>query len=582
MATIPSKISTYIVRDIKLEKTPAEKTIDFLRNEILGNDFFFETPYGKRLMTYADYTASGRSLAFIENYLLLIQRSYANTHTEDDVTGRTMTNLLHRAEHLIKRSFNAEENCYIIACGTGSTGAISKIQEILGLYIPPATKTRLNKPVHELVDEKKSPIIFVGPFEHHSNDVMWRETIGKVIEVELTADGLIDLNDLEKKVSNPEYKHRDKIGSFSAASNVTGVLAPVYDIAKILHKYGAIACFDFAACAPYIEINMNKDDESYLDAVFLSPHKFLGGPGSSGILVFNKRLYNHDIAPTFAAGGTVDFVSSDAYDFIKDVEAREKPGTPGILQTIKASLAITLKGEIGIDNIEEVERKFIHTVFRRLSKNPNIEILGNKDPDKRIAIFSLNIKHVNTSRFIHPKFVTRLLNDLFGIQSRAGCSCAGPYGHRLLNITSDRSNKYRRVIQEGIQCIKPGWIRVNFHYTLTTNDVNFILDALEFIAEYGHLFIRQYILDYKTGEWKHKEFVDKDLLSEPTIQNVLDMSSTDWVKPKPVDRKELYTTYMSDALRLAKRIQNLDEVKFSKFDNPSVEEIRFFNFVNIE
>ena len=557
-------------------------TFDFLRNEIIGNDFFFETPYGRRLMTYADYTASGRSLAFIEQYLLHIQRSYANTHTEDDVTGRTMTNLLHKAEYLIKDAFNANENCYIIACGTGATGAISKIQEILGVYIPPAAKTRLKKPIHELVSEQNLPIIFVGSFEHHSNDIMWRETIGKVIEIDLNEEGLIDLSDLEKKVSNPEYKDKYKIGSFSAASNVTGVLAPVYDIAKILHKHGAIACFDFAACAPYVEINMNKDDESYLDAVFISPHKFLGGPGSSGILVFNKQLYNHDIAPTIAAGGTVDYVSSFGYDFTKDVEAREKPGTPGILQTIKASLAITLKEAIGINNIEEIERRYIHTVFERLSKNPNIEVLGNQDPNNRIAIFSLIIKHSNNGCYIHPKFATRLLNDLFGIQSRAGCSCAGPYGHRLLNIDLNLSEKYRRVIQEDIQCIKPGWIRVNFHYTLTTTDVIFILEALEFIAEYGYLFINQYILDIKTGEWKHKEFVDKDISFAPTIQNVLDMALKDSFEQIDVNRKELYKEYMSEALIFAKIMQNLSEIKFSRFTNPRVEELRFFNFVNIE
>lgn len=555
-------------------------SLEFLRIETIGNDFFFETPYGRRLMTYADYTASGRSLGFIEKYLLHIQRGYANTHTEDDVTGRTMTNLLHQAEYLIKKAFNADKNCYIIACGTGATGAINKIQEILGLYIPSATKERLEKPVHDLVKEKNTPIIFVGPFEHHSNDIMWRETIGQVIEVELTADGLVDLHDLEEKVSDPKYNDRFKIGTFSAASNVTGILAPVYDIARILHKHGAIACFDFAACAPYVEINMNKDDESYLDAVFISPHKFLGGPGSNGILVFNKKLYHHDIPPTIAAGGTVDFVSSFGYDFIKDVEAREKPGTPGILQTIKASLAIMLKDAVGIDNIEKIEQEYIHIAFKRLSENSNIEILGNKDPKKRIAIFSLLIKHANTSRYIHPKFGTRLLNDLFGIQSRAGCSCAGPYGHRLLNVNSELSNKYRQVIQEGVQCIKPGWIRVNFHYTKTYTDVNYILDALEFIAKYGHLFITQYVLDSKSGEWKHNNFEDNDILFEPTIENVLDMPLDEYFKQNPVDRKELYRKYFSEAEKIVKRLENQHEVNYSKFDDPKVEELRFFNFID--
>lgn len=557
-------------------------TFDFLRNDTIGNDFFFETPYGRRLMTYADYTASGRSLVFIEKYLLHIQRSYANTHTEDDVTGRTMTGLLHQAEHLIKKAFNAEENCYLIASGTGATGAISKLQEILGLYIPSATKKRIQPSLQQLVADNQVPLIFIGPYEHHSNDIMWREIIGEVVEIDLTTDGLLDLHDLEQKASDPKYQDRFKVGSFSAASNVTGVLSPVYEIARILHKYGAIACFDFAACAPYIPIDMNKDEESYLDAVFLSPHKFLGGPGSSGILVFNKRLYDHKIAPTIAAGGTVDYVSSFAYDFTKDVEAREKPGTPGILQTIKASLAIMVKDAIGIDKIEQIEQKYIHTAFERLSKNSNIEILGNQDPTKRIAIFSLLIKHSTTNQYIHPKFGTRLLNDLFGIQSRAGCSCAGPYGHRLLNIQSELSTKYRHVIQKGIQCIKPGWVRVNFHYTMTETTVNFILDALEFIAEYGHLFINQYVLVSKSGEWKYKGFEDSDIFFEPTIANVLDMALDDCFKQTSVDRAKLYRNYLSDAGKMAKDLENLGKVRYSKFEDPKVEELRFFNFINIE
>ncbi|MHA2363266.1 MAG: aminotransferase class V-fold PLP-dependent enzyme, partial [Candidatus Hodarchaeales archaeon] len=246
-----------------------EIDFDFIRKEIIGSDFFFETPFGERLLTYADYIASGRTLKFIEKFLLHIQRSYANTHTEDDVTGRTMTGLLHSAEEMIKKSFNAEKNCYVIATGTGATGAIAKLQEILGVYIPSASKHRLKDLVNQSLAndsnkqtiynsirsdvEKFKPVIFVGPYEHHSNDIMWRESLGEVIEIDLTAEGFIDLTDLEKKVSNPNFEKRFKIGSFSAASNVSGVITPIYDVARILHKYGALALVDFAASAPYVE-----------------------------------------------------------------------------------------------------------------------------------------------------------------------------------------------------------------------------------------------------------------------------------------------------------------------------------------
>ncbi|MCF7801749.1 MAG: aminotransferase class V-fold PLP-dependent enzyme, partial [Candidatus Marinimicrobia bacterium] len=273
--------------------------LDYLRDQIIGNSYCFETPFGKRLMTYADYTASGRSLKFVENYLIKIQAYYANTHTEDDASGRSMTHLLHQAEDSIKRHLNATENCYLIPVGTGATGAIGRLQQILGVYIPPATRKRLleiadkikaTKPEHgeisaELEAEfaQAMPVVFIGPYEHHSNDISWRESFSEVVEVDLNEAGEIDLDDLQKKLSDPRYADRLKIGSFSAASNVTGIISPVYDIAKILHQHDALACFDFAASAPYVEIDMNRDGECYFDAVFLSPHKFIGGPGSMGM-----------------------------------------------------------------------------------------------------------------------------------------------------------------------------------------------------------------------------------------------------------------------------------------------------------
>ncbi|MFX1252843.1 MAG: aminotransferase class V-fold PLP-dependent enzyme [Promethearchaeota archaeon] len=567
---------------------------EFLRNEIIGNDFFYETPFGRRLLTYTDYTASGRSLKFIEKYLLYIQKSYANTHTEDDVTGRHMTRLLHKAEELIKKSLNAEKNCYIIPNGTGATGAIAKVQEILGIYIPSATKDRLNSLIDQFIEEdeskkkligdiksyieKKQPVIFVGPYEHHSNDIMWREALGEVIEIDLTPEGFLDLDDLEKKVSDPRYKDRYKIGSFSAASNVTGLMSPVYDVTRILHKYNAIACFDFAASGPYVKIDMNKDDESYLDAIFLSPHKFLGGPGSSGILVINKRLYRTDLAPTFAAGGTVDYVSSFAYDFSKDVETREKPGTPGVLQIIKAALSISLKDIIDIDKIEEKEREYIHRAFEYFSKNPNIQVLGNQDPDKRVAIFSLLIKHKN--KYLHPKLATKLLNDLFGIQSRAGCSCAGPYGHRLLNIGTDLSMKYREVIESGCQSIKPGWLRVNFHYTMSEADFKFVCQAIDFIATNGYLFIPQYKMNIQTGMWSHKDFDEPEMKEPFGIEHLLKIDFEDCFTEKPINKEQEYEKYLNEAFRIAKEIKaTYAEKKSIKYEDPKAEDLRYF-YVN--
>ncbi len=448
---------------------------DFLRRQIVGIDSSFDTPFGRRLMVYCDYTASGRCLVFVERYLQTLQRSYANTHTEDDVTGRSMSRLLHEAEAMIKRAVNAGPQGRIVACGTGATGAIDKLQQILGIALAPATRRTLGEELRQFLGDERfeefrefqrahQPVVFVGPYEHHSNEVTWRQGLATVVEVNLASDGGMDLAHLESLLGDPQYRDRLRIGSFSAASNVTGMRTPVPEVARLLHRHGAYACFDYAASGPYAEIDMNPPrdaggDDPSIDAVFLSPHKFLGGPGSSGVLVFNERLYPRDLPPSVAGGGTVDYVSPLDQDFIADIEEREKAGTPGVLQTLKAALALDLKRCIGAGRIEAREHELVARALGRWGAHPRIEVLGNPDPARRIGIVSFNLLDPR-GRYLHPKFVTVLLNDLFGIQSRAGCSCAGPYGHRLLGIDQPTSELYRDWVRKGFQGIKPGWCRV--------------------------------------------------------------------------------------------------------------------------
>lgn len=565
-------------------------TLDYIRDQIIGRDFSFETPFGDRLLTYADYTASGRSLSFIEKYLIHIQRSYANTHTEDDISGRTMTGILHNAEKIIKKAFNALDNGIIIATGTGSTGAISKFQEIIGLRLPATTITIMKKilensttitdqdvkefyRISKLVMNNK-PIVFIGPYEHHSNDIMWRESIAEVVTIDLNHEGKMDLKDLAQKVSDPRYSGRFKIGSFSAASNVTGIKTPVYKVARILHQNDCLACFDFAASAPYVKIDMNHDEDSYFDAVFISPHKFLGGPGSTGILVFNKNLYHQELPPTFAAGGTVDYVSPKSVDYTPNIETREKAGTPGIIQTIKAALAINLKDKIGIEEIERKELEYNRRAFECFDQHPNIEILGNQNPEARISIFSFLIKHKD--KYLHPKFGTKLLNDLFGIQSRAGCSCAGVYGHKLLNIDQETSEKFRKVVQKGLLSIKPGWIRVNFHYSFSEVEFDFICKAINFVATHGYRFIPLYHMDIHSGDWHHKQFKDPDLHFNPTIENVLNLSMNDCFDVKDFNQKELYQNYLDAANEMLKSLPQA--INYSKYTDIDAEKLRWFYF----
>ena len=541
--------------------------LDSIRDEIAGSCFRFRTTFGERLMVYADYTASGRNVHFIERYLMKIQDSYANTHTEDDETGRSTTEMLHAAEATIKNAVNGNEDTRIIAAGSGATGAIEKLQQILGVYMPPATKEWLKEQSRRFRAETGSsgadeyfefirrnrPVIFVGPYEHHSNEISWRESIGEVHEIGLHPNGGIDLDDLEKKVGSPEFDGRIKIGSFSAASNVTGVRTPVYDVARILHRHGALACFDFAACAPYSEIDMNRDDEAYFDAIVFSPHKFLGGPGSSGILFFNRRIYRSDLPPCFSAGGTVDYVAPHALDYTEDIEAREKPGTPGTLQVMKAALAVELKEAIGVETIETREKKYIKAAIDRFVGPAGIEILGNPDPENQLAISSFNVR--DGENYLHPKLVTRLLNDLFGIQSRAGCSCAGPYGHYLLNIGTKLSEKYRSGISEGYQGIKPGWVRVGFHYTMDEIDFEFVCSAIEFVAKHGHVFISLYHFDLKSGTWYH----ESDAQAPPPafgLHKALETESSAAPAMSDDERRAEYVRYMEEEAAIAARLKS--------------------------
>jgi selenocysteine lyase/cysteine desulfurase len=417
----------------------SKDTLDpaWLRQQIVGVDSTFETPFGERLMVYCDYTASGRCLRFVESYLQGLQRVYANTHTEDDITGRSMSQLLHEAEEAIKHSVNAGPGGRIVACGTGATGAIDKLQQIVGVALAPATRQNIESGLSAadaaldceslcaLLGDKQ-PVVFVGPYEHHSNELSWRQSLAKSIEVRLDTSGNIDLKHLEELLQSPEYQGRLRIGSFSAASNVTGIRSNVREITELLHRYDALACFDYAACAPYVEIDMNPDSatgDAAIDAIFISPHKFLGGPGSSGVLVFNERIYRRDLPPSVSAGGTVDYVGPHEQDFITRIEEREKAGTPGVLQTLKAALVFQVKDRVGVDVIEKHERRLTRRALESWGRDENIEILGNPDPRQRVGIISFNIRD-ERGNYLHHKFVTALLNDLFGIQSRAGCSCA--------------------------------------------------------------------------------------------------------------------------------------------------------------
>ncbi len=559
----------------------------YLRQQIVGVDSTFDTPFGERLMVYCDYTASGRCLRFVESYLQSLQRIYANTHTEDDITGRSMTQLLHEAESSIKAAVNAGPGGRIIAVGTGATGAIDKLQQIVGVALAPATRQVIEDMLDDADDgfdsaafgkllAKRQPVVFVGPYEHHSNEISWRQSLATTVEVRLEADGSIDFGHLEELLQAPEYQNRLRIGSFSAASNVTGIRTDVRRIAGLLHKYGALACFDYAACAPYVAIDMNPEpvdgEDASIDAIFISPHKFLGGPGSSGVLVFNERIYHRDLPPSVSAGGTVDYVGPTEQDYITRIEEREKAGTPGVLQTLNAALVFEIKDRVGVDVINEREHELTCRALTSWGDSDNIEILGNPDASQRVGIISFNVRD-DRGHYLHHKFVTALLNDLFGIQSRAGCSCAGPYGHRLLNIDAETSERYRNVVQAGHCGMKPGWCRVGLHWVMDDAEADYVIAAVHFVARHGHRFLALYDFDLCTGTWSHRQ--EGAALPQFDLDAALEQ---DHRRPATLSlplRRQLYDHYMTEAERWVERLQQQGPEALESLDG-ELGELQFF------
>jgi len=461
------------------------------RKQIIGIDQEFLSPYGIQKIIYTDWTASGRLYRPIEEKLMNDIGPYvANTHTETTISGTAMTMAYQKAREIIKQHVNADENDILITDGSGMTAVVNKFQRILGLKIPEKLKEFVAIPLN------KKPIVFISHMEHHSNQTSWLETIADVVIIPADEAGLFSTNNLKILLN----KHKDrsfKIASITSCSNVTGIKTPYYEVAKIMHQNEGFCLVDFACSGPYVKIDMHpKVPENYLDAIFFSPHKFLGGPATSGVLIFNAKLYTNRI-PDNPGGGTVSWTNPwGVHKYLDNIEAREDGGTPGFLQVIKTALAIQLKENMGIANILNREKELVDYVFSNLGNTSNIKILAAQHQD-RLGVISFYIDD------LHFNLGVKILNDKFGIQTRGGCSCAGTYGHYLLNVSQEKSHNLTCQIDSGDLVQKPGWIRMSIHPTTTNQEISFICDSIKELALNHKKWGEDYVYNQQNNEFVH-------------------------------------------------------------------------------
>lgn len=461
------------------------------RRHIIGIDQEFDTPYGRQKIYYADWTASGRLYRPIEELLLnQVAPFVGNTHTETTVTGNAMTAAYHQAKASIKKHLGAWDKDVLISSNSGMTGVVNKFQRLLGLKVHEKHFAKV------ALCEEERPVVFVTHMEHHSNQTSWLETLADVEVIKANAEGLVDLGHLETLLEKFKVR-KAKYAAVTSCSNVTGIITPYHAIAEIMHRHGGLCFVDFACSAPYIDICMRPSDPAkHLDALYFSPHKFLGGPGTTGILVFDPKLYNNKI-PDNPGGGTVDWTNPwGGHKYIEEIEAREDGGTPAFLQTIKVALCFQLKKQMGIDNMFRREHELLEMVWKKFDNLARLHLLAGQHRN-RLGVISFYIEG------LHYNLGVKLLNDRFGVQVRGGCSCAGTYGHYLLNVDPVYSKTITDKISYGDLSEKPGWIRLSLHPCMSNDELVYILDAVEALHDHHEEWAKDYQYNNHTNEFFH-------------------------------------------------------------------------------
>ena len=503
-----------------------ENYFEQFRENTIGRGHMFCFASGEKEIIYADWTASGRGYRPIENCLQnQVTPFFANTHTQTTLTGTLMTSAYDQAKATVKKHVHANEDDVLIFCGSGMTSSVNKLQRLLGIRMSERWMGYLLDGKSQQIDEALRPVVFVTSMEHHSNHVSWLETIATVEIISQTKDGNVDLADFERLLVKYEFR-KNKIAAVTACSNVTGIQTPYHEIAKLIHAHNGLCFVDFASAAPYVRMDMHPEDaDACLDAIYFSMHKFLGGPGTPGVLIFNRSIYNNPV-PDHPGGGTIIYSNPwKAREYVTDIELREDGGTPPVLQAIKAAMCIRLKEEMGVENMLRREEELLKIAFGRLAEMTNVTVLQD-NAKKRLGIISFMVKDA------HYNLIVRLLNDKFGIQTRGGCSCAGTYGHHLLNVDEAWSHEILSAIRSGDMSSKPGWIRVSIHPTMTDHEIEFIMDAIESTASSFSEWMTSYCYEPSTNEYVMKGDAEKE---QHCVENWLKFGHQVAIRKSPLE-----------------------------------------------